>query len=153
MAGSVNKAFLIGRVGKDPKVRQTNGGKKIASFSLATSESWRDRETGDRKERTQWHQIVVFSEPLAEIVEKYVKKGSLIGVEGQIESRKWTDNGQEKYTTEIVLRPFRGEINLFDRKEGGGGPPPPDEDDYGTTKETNSDSGGGGGFPDDEIPF
>lgn len=151
----LNKLQLIGHVGGDPEIRRTQDGRPIANFSLATSEVWKDKE-GERKERTQWHRIVCFNEPLCKVIEEYVKKGSRIYVEGQSETRKWTDQqGVERYSTECVLRAFRGEIKLLDRREGR---PAPSEDDYGSTK----DYGGGGasaGRPsrqqelNDDIPF
>lgn len=121
MATSVNKVILIGNLGKAPEIRHGNDGTKIASFSIATGESWKDKNTGERKEKTEWHRIVVFNDKLADIVEKYVQKGSRIYVEGQLQTRKWTDQqGVERYTTEIVLSRFRGEITLLDSKSSGG---------------------------------
>lgn len=117
MAGSVNKVILIGNLGRDPDVRQTQDGFKIVSFSVATGESWKDKTTGERKERTEWHRIVVLNEKLSEIAEKYLKKGSKVYIEGQSQTRKWTDQaGQERYTTEVVVPRFRGEITLLDAK-------------------------------------
>jgi single-strand DNA-binding protein len=114
-SGSVNKAFIVGRVGKDPVVRTFEGG-KVANFSVATSESWNDRQSGERQERTSWHNIAIFNEALAEIAGKHVKKGALVAVEGQLETRKWNDkDGIERYSTEVVLRPFRGELTMLDR--------------------------------------
>jgi single-strand DNA-binding protein len=140
MAGSVNKVILVGNLGKDPEIRSTQGGQRIANFSLATSENWRDRTSGERKERTEWHRVVVFNERLVDVIEKYVKKGSKLYIEGALQTRKWTDNsGQERYSTEVVLQNFRGELTMLDsaRSQGGGG--------------------GGGGMPDadpnyDEAP-
>lgn len=121
MAGSMNRATLIGNLGKDPEVRSTQNGTRIASFSVATSESWRDKQSGERKERTQWHAIIIFNEPLVDIAEKYLRKGSKVMVEGQIENRKWQDqSGQDRYTTEIVLRPYQGTILLLGDANGGG---------------------------------
>jgi single-strand DNA-binding protein len=115
MAGSVNKVILVGNVGRDPEMRSTNDGRRIANFSIATSETWKDRVSGERKERTEWHRVVVFNENLAEIVEKYVHKGSKLYVEGALQTRKWTDNaGVERYSTEIVLAAYRGSITLLD---------------------------------------
>ncbi len=160
MAGSVNKVILVGNLGRDPEIRQMPSGGSIANLSVATSESWKDRNTGERKEKTEWHRVVIFSEGLVRICEQYLKKGSKVFVEGQLETRKWTDNsGQEKYTTEIVLRNFNSSLQMLDgRNEGGGGGRGRDEGGYG---------GGGGGAPrqmdgpredfsadlDDEIPF
>lgn len=122
MASSVNKVILIGNLGKAPEIRHGNDGSKNATFSIATGESWKDKNTGERKERTEWHRIVVFNEKLAEIVERYVQKGSRVYVEGQLQTRKWTDQqGVERYTTEIVLSRFRGEITLLDSKPTGAG--------------------------------
>jgi len=124
MAGSVNKVILIGNLGKDPEVRSTQSGSKICNLSVATSESWNDRQTGERKERTEWHRVVIFNERLADVAEKYLRKGRKVYVEGALETRKYTDqSGQEKYTTEVVLRNFRGELTLLDsaRGEEGGG--------------------------------
>jgi single-strand DNA-binding protein len=130
VAGSVNKVILIGNLGKDPEVRSMQNGGKVCNLSVATSESWKDKGSGERKERTEWHRVVIFNENLISVAERYLKKGSKVYLEGQIETRKWSDqSGQEKYSTEVVLRPFRGELTLLDSREGGGG--------YG---------GGGGGF-------
>jgi single-strand DNA-binding protein len=118
MSGSVNRAILIGNVGKDPEVRTMQSGDKIVNLSVATSESWKDKASGERKERTEWHRVVIFNQGIAGIAEKYVRKGSKVYIEGQIETRKWTDgNGVEKYSTEIVLRPFRGELTLLSSQE------------------------------------
>ena len=142
MAGSVNKAILIGNLGRDPEIRSTQDGTKIANFSVATSENWRDRSTGERRERTEWHRVVIFDEKLTEIAEKYLRKGSKVYVEGQIQTRKWQDqSGQEKYTTEVVLNRFRGTLTMLDSRrdsEGGG--------DYGASS-GGSGGGGGGGAP------
>jgi single-strand DNA-binding protein len=118
MAGSVNKAIIVGNVGKDPEVRTMQSGDKIVNLSVATSESWKDKASGERKERTEWHRVVIFNQGIAGIAEKYVRKGTKVYIEGQIETRKWTDgNGVEKYSTEIVLRPFRGELTLLSSQE------------------------------------
>src|ERR1700692_602751 len=122
MAGSVNKVILVGNLGRDPEIRSTQDGTKVANLSLATSESWRDKNTGERKERTEWHRVVIFNERLVDVVEKYVKKGSKLYIEGALQTRKWTDNaGTEKYTTEVVLQRFRGELTMLDGRGGGGG--------------------------------
>lgn len=119
MAGSLNKVTLIGNLGKDPDVRFMPDGSKVASFSLATSESWKDKTTGERKDRTEWHRITVFNERLAELVEKYIRKGTKLYIEGQLQTRKWTDQaGVERYTTEVVLGKFRGDIVILDSKRG-----------------------------------
>jgi single-strand DNA-binding protein len=129
MAGSVNKVILIGNLGRDPELRSTQDGTRIANLAVATSESWRDRVSGDRKERTEWHRVVIFNERLAEIAEKYLKKGSKVYIEGALQTRKWTDQGgQERYSTEVVLQRFRGELTMLDgaggaRGGGAGGPP------------------------------
>lgn len=156
MAGSVNKVILVGNLGRDPEVRQTQDGNPIVNLSLATSENWRDKSTGERRERTEWHRVVIFNERLADVAQKFLRKGSKIYIEGQLQTRKWTDqDGRDRYSTEVVLQRFRGELTMLDsRSEGGGG-----GGDYG-------DSGGGGGGPssppsggsgggdlDDEIPF
>ncbi|HLS69275.1 MAG TPA: single-stranded DNA-binding protein [Kiloniellales bacterium] len=123
MAGSVNKVILIGNLGRDPEIRTMQSGSRVCNLALATSESWRDRQTGERRERTEWHRIVIFNEGLVNICERFLRKGSKIYVEGQLETRKWQDqSGQERYTTEIVLRPFRSELTMLDsRSDGGGG--------------------------------
>jgi len=124
MAGSVNKVILVGNLGRDPELRSTQDGMRIANLAVATSESWRDRVSGERKERTEWHRVVIFNERLAEIAEKYLKKGAKVYIEGALQTRKWTDNGgQERYTTEIVLQRFRGELTMLDSARGAGGPP------------------------------
>ena len=141
MAGSVNKVILIGNLGRDPELRSTQDGMRIANLAVATSESWRDRVSGERKERTEWHRVVIFNERLAEIAEKYLKKGAKVYIEGALQTRKWTDNaGQERYTTEIVLQRFRGELTMLDSARGAGGPPM--EGGY-------DESYAGGGFGDE----
>ncbi|MEC3860547.1 single-stranded DNA-binding protein [Mesobacterium sp. TK19101] len=123
MAGSVNKVILVGNLGRDPEVRTFQNGGKVCNLRIATSENWKDRNTGERRERTEWHSVAIFSEPLARIAEQYLRKGSKVYIEGQLETRKWQDqSGQDRYTTEIVLRPYRGELTLLDgRSEGGSG--------------------------------
>ena len=158
MAGSVNKVILIDNLGADPEVRSFPDGGKLCNLRIATSESWRDRESGERRERTEWHNVVIRSEPLIRIAEQYLRKGSKIYVEGQLETRKWQDqSGQDRYTTEVVLRPYRGELTMLDgRSEGGGG-----RSDFGGSQDSgggSQDSGGGferggGRDADDEIPF
>lgn len=153
MAGSVNKVILVGNLGKDPEIRMTQEGVKIANFSLATSEQWRDKNTQERVARTEWHRVVVFNEKLAEVAEKYLRKGSKIYVEGQLQTRKWTDQtGQERYTTEVVVPRFRGEITMLDNaKSQGGG------DDYGSFEASSATpseiASSSAGDIDDEIPF
>ncbi|NHO31523.1 single-stranded DNA-binding protein [Acetobacter fallax] len=120
MAGSVNKVILVGNLGKDPEIRSSQSGQKIASFSVATSETWNDRASGEKKERTEWHRVVVFNDRLADVVERFVKKGRKVYLEGTLQTRKWTDqSGQERYTTEVVLDRFRGELVLLDGRGGG----------------------------------
>ena len=141
---SVNKAILIGNLGRDPEVRATKSGSKIVSFSLATSEKWKDRKTGDVKERTEWHRIVIFDERLGEVAEKYLRKGSKVYLSGQVQTRKWQDGqGTDKYTTEIVLSSFKSELQLLDARETSEGYEPA----RAKPAETNYDS------LDDEIPF
>jgi single-strand DNA-binding protein len=163
MAGSVNKVILVGNLGRDPEIRSTQDGTKVANLSLATSESWRDKNTGERKERTEWHRIVVFNERLVDVIEKYVKKGSKLYIEGALQTRKWTDNtGAEKYTTEVVLQRFRGDLTMLDGARGGGGgiggSSPDDMGSGGSSSSSGggmggSRGGGGGSDLDDEIPF
>jgi single-strand DNA-binding protein len=142
MAGSVNKVILIGNLGRDPEMRSMQDGQRIAQLNIATSENWRDRGTGERKERTEWHRVVIFNERLAEVAEKFLKKGSKVYLEGQLQTRKWTDQqGQDRYTTEIVLGRFRGELTMLDgARDGTRGGPSMDEDSY------------GGGFDDGPAP-
>lgn len=151
MSGSVNKAILIGHLGGDPDIRVGQSGAKVGSFSMATSESWRDKDSGERKERTQWHRVVIFNEGLIKVAEQYLKKGAKVYVEGQIETRKWTDQaGVEKYVTEIVLRSFNATLQMLDRREGV--PAATDPDSYGTTRTGGAPSGQKPAI-DDEIPF
>jgi single-strand DNA-binding protein len=162
MAGSVNKVILVGNLGRDPEVRSFQNGGKVVNLRIATSENWKDRNTGERKERTEWHSVAIFSEPLARIAEQYLRKGSKVYIEGQLETRKWQDqSGQDRYTTEIVLRPYRGELTLLDSAggsgAGGGGGYDDDRGGYGggSSGGYGGGSGGGGGRSDldDEIPF
>jgi single-strand DNA-binding protein len=157
MAGSVNKVILVGNLGRDPEVRTFQNGGKVCNLRVATSENWKDRNTGERRERTEWHSVAIFNENLARIAEQYLRKGSKVYLEGQLETRKWQDqSGQDRYTTEVVLRQFRGELTLLDgRAEGGGG-----FDDRGSSGGGYDDDRGGGsqgssgrGDMDDEIPF
>ena len=160
MAGSVNKVIIVGNLGRDPEVRTFQNGGKVCNLRIATSENWKDRNTGERRERTEWHSVAIFSEPLARIAEQYLKKGSKVYVEGQLETRKWQDqSGQDRYTTEVVLRPYRGELTLLDGRGEGGGGGGYDQGGGGYDR----DYGGGGGGDrgrapsssdiDDEIPF
>jgi single-strand DNA-binding protein len=122
MAGSVNKVILVGNLGKDPEVRHTQDGKPIVNITIATSENWRDKSTGERKEKTEWHRVVIFNENLAKVAEQYLKKGSSVYIEGSLQTRKWTDkDGVEKYSTEIVLQNFNGTLTMLGGKPGGGG--------------------------------
>ncbi len=170
MAGSVNKVILIGNLGADPEIRRTQDGRPVANLRLATSESWRDKATGERKEKTEWHRVVIFNENLCKVAEQYLKKGSKVYIEGQLQTRKWQDqSGQDKYSTEVVLQNFRGELTLLDRPggsgagSGGGGGDFGNDDagDFGSSgpsrKVAAAGAGGRGGGPrgdmDDEIPF
>ncbi|EEW25745.1 single-stranded DNA-binding protein [Rhodobacter ferrooxidans] len=174
MAGSVNKVIIIGNLGRDPEVRSFQNGGKVVNLNIATSETWRDKASGERKERTEWHRVSILNEPLAKIAEQYLKKGSTVYIEGQLETRKWQDqSGAERYTTEIVLRPYRGELTLLGgRAEGGAGGGMGDErggyGDYeggpaassGAARGGAASGGYGGGAAsggrndmDDEIPF
>lgn len=161
MAG-VNKVILVGNLGRDPEVRRLNSGAPVVNLRIATSESWRDKSTGERKEKTEWHSVVIFNENLAKVAENYLRKGSKVYIEGSLQTRKWTDkDGVEKYTTEVVLQGFRGELQMLDAKGGGG-------ESYGGIDDSMGESRGGGGprrmekagvredFSsdlDDEIPF
>ncbi|WP_416915715.1 MAG: single-stranded DNA-binding protein [Roseicyclus sp.] len=171
MAGSVNKVILIGNLGRDPEVRSFPNGGKVCNLRIATSENWKDRNTGERREKTEWHSVAIFSEPLARIAEQYLRKGSKVYIEGQLETRKWQDqSGQDRYSTEVVLRPYRGELTLLDGRDGGGsgggggggyggGASGGYGDDRGGgyPDDRGGPSGGGGygggGDVDDEIPF
>ncbi|MSP75699.1 MAG: single-stranded DNA-binding protein [Rhodospirillaceae bacterium] len=164
MAGSVNKVILVGNLGRDPEVKSMQDGRSMVNMSIATSDTWRDRQSGERKERTEWHRVVIFNEKLAEVAQKFVRKGSKIYVEGQLSTRKWTDqSGQERYTTEVVIPRFGGALTMLDGRSGGegggGGPAGGMDDDAGGSAPA---SGGGGGRPaarggkaelDDDIPF
>lgn len=148
MAGSVNKVILIGNLGRDPEVRSFQNGGKVVNLRIATSETWRDRNSGERKERTEWHSVAIFSEPLAKIAEQYLRKGSKVYLEGALETRKWQDqSGQDRYTTEVVLRPFSGNLTLLDGRGegGGGGGAGGGYDDRGGYDDYGSGAGGGGG--------
>lgn len=163
MAGSVNKVTLIGHLGADPEIRHTQDGRPIANMRLATSETWRDKNTGDRKEKTEWHSIVVFNEGLAKVCEQYLKKGAKIYIEGSLQTRKWQDqNGQDRYSTEVVLSAFNGTLVMLDSQRGERAPAASSPDDYGTSSNRNSGSSSsrsgtsGRSFDhdmDDDIPF
>ncbi len=160
MAGSVNKVILVGNLGRDPEIRSFQNGGRVANLSIATSETWRDKASGERKEKTEWHRVAIFNDRLVDVVEKYLKKGAKVYIEGQLETRKWTDqSGQEKYTTEVVLRQFRGELTMLDGR-GGGPSGGPDEDMGGNGGPSGGGMGGGGSrggrksdVLDDDIPF
>lgn len=158
MAGSVNKVILVGNLGKDPEIRSLGSGDRVANLTIATSETWRDKATGERKEKTEWHRVVIFNDNLVKVAEQYLRKGSSVYIEGSLQTRKWTDNsGQEKYSTEIVLQKFRGELTMLGGRGGGE-----------VERDEGGSYGGGGGFQrtqpsgpresfsadlDDEIPF
>ena len=170
MAGSVNKVILIGNLGRDPEVRRLNSGQSVVNLRVATSESWRDKTSGERQERTEWHNVVIYNENLAKIAEQYLKKGSKVYVEGQLQTRKWQDqSGQDKYTTEVVLQRFRGELTLLDRAGDTVGADPGGDFGRASPMEGGRSAGGSGGGRapartggggsslaeelDDEIPF
>ena len=178
MAGSVNKVILVGNLGRDPEVRRLGSGEPVVNLRIATSETWRDKQSGERKERTEWHSVVIFNENLAKVAEQYLKKGSKIYVEGQLQTRKWQDqSGVEKYTTENVLQRFRGELTILDSRQGGsdeygegGGGSMEDRSGGGSFGRSSAMGGGGGRQPamssggggggrsssshlDDDIPF
>lgn len=156
MAGSLNKVMLIGHLGRDPEIRTTNGGDRIANLSLATSESWRDKTTGERRERTEWHRVVIFNDGLAKIAEQYLRNGSAVYVEGSLQTRKWqAQDGTDRYSTEIVLKPFNGTLKLMDGKQTADSP----AQSNGAGERQSSIPGRTSGPPpehppfDDEIPF
>ena len=173
MAGSLNKVMLIGNLGKDPEIRSFQNGGKVANFSIATSESWKDKNTGERQERTEWHNVAIFSEGLIGVVERYLKKGSKVYIEGQLQTRKWQDQqGQDRYTTEVVIRGLNGVMTMLDSAPGGGGGGGGARsgggsggyggggggggwDQGGGSGGGGGSSGGGGGYDDldDDIPF
>jgi single-strand DNA-binding protein len=158
MAGSVNKVILIGNLGADPEVRSFPSGGRVCNLRLATSESWKDRDSGERRERTEWHRVTIYSDPLIRVAEQYLHKGSKIYVEGQLETRKWQDqSGQDRYSTEVVLRPYRSELTMLDgRSDGGGGGGGGGGQQGGGFDDRGGNEGGaagGGGAADDEIPF
>ncbi len=176
MAGSVNKVILVGNLGRDPEVRTFQNGGRVVNLRIATSETWKDRNTGERREKTEWHSVAIFNEALGKIAEQYLRKGSTVYIEGQLETRKWQDqNGQDRYTTEVVVKQFRGELTLLGGRDGGGGAPMGDDPGYGgdygggtyggsTGGSSRGGSGGMGGGDrggrssnntglDDEIPF
>lgn len=168
MAGSVNKVILVGNLGADPEIRRLNSGDPVVNMRIATSETWRDRNSGERRERTEWHNVVIFNDNLVKVSEQYLKKGMKVYIEGQLQTRKWTDqNGQDRYTTEVVLQKFRGELQMLDSRGQGaggqveyGGERGGDFGQSGPTQSGPAQSGptenAGGGYSrdlDDEIPF
>ncbi len=162
MAGSVNKVILVGNLGKDPEVRHTQDGKSIVNLSIATSENWRDKASGERKEKTEWHRVVIFNEGLAKVAEQYLKKGQTVYIEGQLQTRKWTDkDGVDKYSTEVVLQNFRGELHMIGGKPGGAssGDYGGSSDEFGQSSPMDRPRSGGGAKQsfardlDDEVPF
>ena len=162
MAGSVNKVILIGNLGRDPEVRTFQNGGKVCNLSVATSETWKDRETGERREKTEWHRVAIMNDGLAGIAEQYLRKGTKVYLAGQLETRKWQDqSGQDRYSTEVVLRGYRAEMQILDSRGGGGGGGDGGNRDYGRGEyQDGGDSGGGAGGGgggatdyDDEIPF
>lgn len=157
MAGSVNKVILIGNLGRDPETRQMQDGNKIVHLSVATSERWKDRQSGEPREKTEWHRVVIFNERLADVAERFLRKGSKVYVEGALQTRKWTGNdGQERYSTEVVLQRFRGELTMLDGRGdggGGGGGSFAGNDSYPQTEQRGSASSLPAGDLDDEIPF
>ena len=159
MAGSVNKVILVGNLGADPEIRRTQDGRPIANLSVATSESWRDKNSGERREKTEWHRVVIFNEGLCKIAENYLKKGSKVYLEGRLQTRKWQDQqGQDRYTTEVVLQKFRGELQMLDSRGGEGGQVGYDRggssrgSDFGQSGPV-EDRGRASADMDDEIPF
>jgi single-strand DNA-binding protein len=151
MAGSVNKVILIGNLGKDPEIRTFPNGGRVANFSIATSESWKDKATGEKKERTEWHRVAVLNDALVKVVQDYLKKGAKVYIEGQLETRKYEKDGREMYTTEIVLRPFHGELTMLDTK--GGGSSQDREEERATRQESKGSFAAQQNDMDDEIPF
>jgi len=152
MAGSVNKVILVGNLGRDPEIRTTQSGMKVANLRVATSERWKDRNSGEMQERTEWHSVAIFNEHLVSVAERFLNKGSKVYLEGQLQTRKWTDQqGQDRYSTEVVMNRFRGELQMLDsRGEGGGGS---DGGSFGGGGNDGGFSGGAGDDLDDEIPF
>lgn len=169
MAGSVNKVILVGNLGRDPEIRRTQDGRPIANLRVATTESWRDKSTGERREKTEWHSVVIFNENLCKVAEQYLRKGAKVYIEGQLQTRKWQDQqGQDRYSTEVVLQGFNGNLTMLDGRAGGGGLQESDQSDYGgdaggysePRRAAKGSASGGGGSKgsfdkqlDDEIPF
>ena len=154
MAGSVNKVILLGNLGRDPEVRNFPNGGKVANFSIATSENWKDRNTGERRERTEWHNISITNEALVRVAEQYLKKGSKVYVEGQLETRKWQDQtGNDRYTTEVVLRPYRGELTMLDSRNSSSDLQGSDYSQLQNTSQNSDQENFSSNDMDDEIPF
>ncbi len=152
MAGSVNKVILVGNLGADPEIRRLNSGEPVANLRIATSESWKDRQSGERKDKVEWHSVVIFNENLAKVAEQYLKKGAKVYLEGQLQTRKWTDQqGNDKYTTEIVLQKFRGELQMLDSR--GEGQQSGQQSQSQQSNQSYSQQSGGYGGMDDDIPF
>ncbi len=152
MAGSLNKVMIIGNLGADPEIRTMSSGDKVANFSIATSERWKDKDTGEKQERTEWHRVVVWNQGLVKVIESYLKKGAKIYIEGQLETRKWTDDsGNDRYMTEIVLRNYRGELHMLDGKKSDA--PPPNENSDPQQAQSTAPETTAGVADDDEIPF
>lgn len=153
MAGSVNKVILVGNLGRDPEIRNTQDGREIANITIATSESWKDRNTGERKEKTEWHRVVIFNEGLVNVVKNYLKKGAKVYIEGALQTRKWTDkDGQEKYSTEVVLQGYGGSLTMLDGKRDGGGMSEGSSGGY-SSQPASGGSKSASELLDDEIPF
>jgi single-strand DNA-binding protein len=158
MAGSVNKVILVGNLGRDPEIRRTQDGRPIANLRIATSETWRDKNTGERREKTEWHSVAIFNEGLCKVAEQYLRKGSKVYIEGQLQTRKWQgQDGQDRYTTEVVLQGFNGTLHMLDGRSGAsGGMSDNGQADYGESYDEPRGGGSSGGFDkpiDDEIPF
>lgn len=162
MAGSVNKVILVGNLGNTPEIRTMQSGDKVANLSIATSETWKDKATGERKEKTEWHRVVVFNPGIVKVCENYLQKGSKVYIEGELQTRKWADqaSGQDKYSTEVVLRPYRGELTMLDSRNSGGGAAAGGDTGFGAPQASNDGFGtpqAGGATQvedlDDEIPF
>ena len=162
MAGSINKVILVGNLGRDPEVRHSQADKKIVTFSVATSDSWKDKQTGERREKTEWHRVVIFSEGLAGIAENYLHKGSKVYIEGSLQTREWEKDGIKRYSTEVVLQGFNSTLTMLDSKGGGGSDyAPPSEPEYAgggnggapNSSSNSSPNSSPGGALDDEIPF
>ncbi len=151
MAGSVNKVILVGNLGADPEIRRLNSGDPIVNLRIATSESWRDKNSGERKEKTEWHNVVIFNDGIVKVAEQYLKKGMKVYIEGALQTRKWEKDGVERYTTEIVLQKFRGELQMLDKADGEAKPARQERSSY--DRDDDRTHGGSSAAMDDEIPF